>query len=308
MSKLENALRMLNILSARSVVSLTELSESLDITVRSVQRLKEDLEMSGYTIDTIMGPGGGYKLRSNAQLQPVSFSMEEKKELKKALAILLHQHGSSFGKNFVSTVSKLSAQLSHQPIESSMAFQSIKLNVNPTVYNQILETLEYSIDKKNKIKIKYKKNHSTINEYIFEPYDLILVNQIWYLYGYDQKMRYISLKVNRIKSVEVTDKTFLKDSNRQSYANLSEYGYRIDPVPAILVIKNLDYISEYIWGKNQEINWIDDSSFELSVEFPNELALKDFILRAGPNVIVIEPQSMKDFVIKSYREALKLYD
>ena len=48
MSRLTNALQMLDILSARSVVSLDELADTLEISTRAVQRLKDDLESVGY--------------------------------------------------------------------------------------------------------------------------------------------------------------------------------------------------------------------------------------------------------------------
>lgn len=307
MSKLSNALTMLNVLSARSVVSLQELSDILEINIRSVQRLKDDLEYSGYQIETVMGPGGGYQLKNNTQIQSNAFTLDERRKLKQALAMLLHQNSKTFDKDFVALVSKLSSQLHFSKLENTMAFQSVKLNVDPIYYNQLLSDLEKAIDYSNVVKINYKKNHRTNTEYMFQPYELLLVNQFWYIYGYDQLNRYISLKVNRINSLEVLEKTFAKEEVLPKRQALNEYGYSIDPEKAIIEVSGLDYLSEYIWGKNQKINWLDDHRFSLEVEFPNAIALKDFALRGGANIKVIEPKWLVDFLIESYENAMKLY-
>lgn len=308
MSKLTNALTMLNVLSARSVVSLQELSEILEINIRSVQRLKDDLEYSGYNIETVMGPGGGYKLINTSSIPSSALSMQERKKLKQALALLLHQNARTFDSDFIGVVSKLSQQLNYSNLDNTIAFQSVKLNVDPIHYSKTLETIEEAIELKRVLEIKYRKNHKSENIYRFQPYELVIVNQFWYLYGYDQKNRYLSLKVNRIREIEMLEKTFLKETQLPKRNTLNEYGYTIDPVHAVLEIKSLDYISEYIWGKNQTIEWISDHCFKLEVEFSNPIALRDFVLRCGDKVKVIEPEWLVNEIIEIYENAMKQYN
>lgn len=308
MSKLNNALTMLNVLSARSIVSLQELSDLLEINIRSVQRLKDDLEYAGYHIETIMGPGGGYQLKDTTQIQSNAFTLDERRKLKQALAMLLHQNTKTFDSEFVVLVSKLSNQLHFSKMENTMAFQSVKLNVDPSHYNKLLTNLEVAISNTRVVNIDYQKNHKTIRNYTFQPYELLLVNQFWYLYGYDQNNRYISLKVNRINKLEITDRTFPKETKLPKRPTLNEYGYSIDPVKTVIEIRTMDYLSEYIWGKNQTITWVDDHRFILNVEFPNEIALKDFALRGGSKITVLEPQWLIEFLLESYENAMKQYN
>lgn len=308
MSKLMNALTMLNILSARSVVSLQELSEVLEINVRSVQRLKDELEYSGYRIDTVMGPGGGYKLVSTSPIQSTAFTLQERKKLKQALALILHQSSKTFDHEMIGLVSKLSNQLNYNKMENTIAFQSVRLNVDPDHYTNTLTVIEDAIASNHLLKVVYKKNHKTSNEYFFQPYELVIVNQFWYAYGYDQNNRYISLKVNRITHIERLEKTFLKERQLPKRNALNEFGYTIEPEKAVLIVHNLDYLSEYVWGKNQTIEWVDDHKFQLTVEFPNTLALKDFALRGGSSIKVLEPKWLIDFLVDNYENAMKQYN
>ncbi|QIK70533.1 WYL domain-containing transcriptional regulator [Erysipelothrix sp. HDW6C] len=308
MSKLSNALTMLDILSARSVVSLPELAETLELSHRGVQRLKDDLEVAGYNIETVMGPGGGYKLSNNTQVHPLAFSLQERKTLKQALSILIQQKNPSFGGDFVRTVSKLSNQLDYNDISNALAFQSVKLNVNLKRYQEHLEIFDRAIATHNRLHILYDKNHRQQNSYVFEPYELVIVNQFWYLLGYDEKGRYLSLKVNRVASAEILPETFRFDEETSHRGTLSDFGYKIKPVVAQLEIQNMDYISEYIWGKDQEITWLSDHRFLLKVEFPNEAAVEDFILKGGSRIKVIEPSSLREWVRSEALKTVAQYD
>ena len=307
MSKLDNALKMLQLLSARSVVSLHELADVLEVNIRTVQRLKEDLEYSGYTIETVMGPGGGYHLKSNTSLLANAFTMEEKRKLKQVLALMLHQNVKTYDVEFTTLVSKLSQHLNVSSLENTTAFQSVKLNVDPNLYTKNLSDIETAITHHRVVLIDYQKNHKTQRSYQFQPYELIMVNQFWYVYGYDQLNRYLSLKLIRISAITVLEKTFLKDNSKRVGPMLSDYGYTIEPTQAVLEISNMDYLSEYIWGKEQTIEWLDDHKFIMNVVFPNKPALLDFALRGGHNIKVLSPAWLVSHIVESYENAIKMY-
>ena len=65
MSKLGNALTMIELLSSGKKYSIQELADILEVTPRMVRSYKDDLEKSGIYIDTIRGPYGGYVLNQN---------------------------------------------------------------------------------------------------------------------------------------------------------------------------------------------------------------------------------------------------
>lgn len=65
MNKITNALLMMKLLSNGRVYSVKELSEELGVTERMVRNYKEQLEMSGYIIESFKGPGGGYFINKN---------------------------------------------------------------------------------------------------------------------------------------------------------------------------------------------------------------------------------------------------
>ncbi len=307
MTRVTSSIKMLNYLSTRRVVSLQELSDYLELSERSVQRLRRDLEDAGYQIETIKGPGGGYRLLDGFQLPSQELSLQQKRQIKQGLSILAKQHADSLGSSFIDAIAILNRQLDQQMVSSIPSFQTVKMNIDIELYQLNMERIDSAISTRNKLKIVYKKNYREIRDYTFEPYSMFLVNGMWYLNGYDQKNRFINLKISRIETVDILEAKYRYDENTNEIKGLSKFGYKINPISAIIVIDNMDYISEYIWGENQEIEWLSDHSFRLKVVFPNELAFRNFVLSGGSNMKVESPESEQKWLIEEAKNILKLY-
>ncbi len=74
MSKIHNAIAMLEILSSKRKYKVSELAEKLEISERMVRYYKEELEKSGYYIDSTRGIDGGYQLISDIYFPKLSVS------------------------------------------------------------------------------------------------------------------------------------------------------------------------------------------------------------------------------------------
>ncbi|CAM3671121.1 YafY family protein [Erysipelothrix urinaevulpis] len=307
MSRVVSAIKMLNYLSLRNIVSLQELSDYLALSERSVQRLRNELEDAGYQIETVKGPGGGYILRQGIDIRAQELSFHQKKLIKQGLSILTKQHGLSLGSNFVDALANISKQLDQDIQTSVPSFQTVSLNLDIEKYQRHMEMIDHAIENHEKIKIEYQKKYNTFRSYTFEPYSMFVVNGMWYLSGYDQENRFINLKISRIDSITYTHQKFRYDDETKKFRGVGQFGYNINPISAIIVVKNMDYISEYIWGDKQTIEWIDDDSFRLSVTFPNEMAFKKFVLSGSANMKIEAPTEFKDWIILEAQKILKLY-
>lgn len=296
MSKLSNALAMLDILSVKSIQTREELARALEISPRAVQRLKDDLELAGYDIVSQFGLGGGYSLLNKSQIKPRAFTSEEIRVLKQALSFLMNQDLGAFDSSTLKTLASLSTQLDDYGLQNIEHFQSIKLNVDPDTYHKHIRLLEEAIVSHSRVKIQYQKNHRERRAYVFEPYNLVIVNKFWYLLGNEYPSgRHLSLKINRMDTIDYEGSMFRFDVETSKKSVLSDFGYKIKPTYMECIIQNRDYLSEYIWGENQEIEWIDDHTFKMSVIFPNENAAKDFILQNGSGLTLIGPRELLDW-------------
>ena len=81
MSKLSNALLMLQILQNKRKYSIKELSTELEVSPRMIREYKNELELAGIFIESIRGPYGGYVLNQDVKL-PERFIRPENIKLK----------------------------------------------------------------------------------------------------------------------------------------------------------------------------------------------------------------------------------
>lgn len=307
MSRVKNAIKLLNNLSTAEYVSLQELSDDLGISKKSIQRLRRDLEDANYTIETKKGPQGGYKLIQNKSVIPPDLSTHQKEQIKRGISILLDQQGANFGPDFVDALGILTNNLDHSYWTATPSFQTVKMNINLELYRKNMNFLEEAITEEKRIEISYQKNYREERVYQFEPYALIVVNNMWYLSGYDQMNRYLNLKISRITKIVDLDQKYRFDEETLKIKGINEFGYNINPISAIIIVDNMDYISEFIWGDKQEIIWLDDNKFKLEVIFPNILAFRKFVLGGGSNMKVISPESERLWIIEEARKISKLY-
>lgn len=308
MSKLASAISMLEILSSSTIVSRETLSQKLEISPRAVQRLKDDIQLAGYEITSVYGVGGGYRLNSRLQIKPRAFTEEEIRVLQKALSFLINQDLSALDNQSSKVIAKLVNQFDEYELPTIEHIQSIKLNIDPKLYQKHLRILEEAVQSQTRVKIRYNKNHRETNTYNFEPYNLIVVNKFWYLVGNEYPNgRYLSLKVNRMETIETLDEMYRFDEETSRKSAVSNFGYKIKPTHLKCLISNRDYLSEYLWGENQVIEWIDNHKFSLSVVFSNENAAKDFILQNGSSIEIIEPPHLIEWHKDEIQKILKQY-
>lgn len=78
-------LRLLSLLQAQREWSGADLSERLEVNVRTIRRDAERLRELGYSIDSFSGPGGGYRLGAGTRTPPLL--LEDDEALAVALAL-----------------------------------------------------------------------------------------------------------------------------------------------------------------------------------------------------------------------------
>lgn len=158
MSKLSNAILMLSYLQNGKKYSITELSERLEVTPRMIRTYKEDLEKSGFIIDTIYGPYGGYIMRrSNLQISPCfnDYDIKMISDLKE---------------------SKISKE---QKEYLSVLLDRIKLTLNKDTdeiftkeVRQTYNVISKAIKTRSKVKITYDSLGKGLNERIIHPLEI----------------------------------------------------------------------------------------------------------------------------------------
>ena len=217
MPKVDNILAILWMLSSGEKMTAKQISEKLEMNIRTVYRYIDTLSTSGVPIISEPGHNGGYTLLNNFIEAPLFFDFEEQTSLFHA-AIFAEEAGYYGGEALNSAISKLS-NYSNQEQETKVNQHISSLEVinrlsSPSM-KPILKKLEQAIADGYSIKILYRKSGEELPTYrLVDPYRIIYWNNKWYVIGFCHLRNDIrSFRVDRIENLTLTENKFNSPEN-----------------------------------------------------------------------------------------------
>ena len=150
MSKITNALLMMKLLSNGRVYSVKELSEELGVTERMVRNYKEQLEMSGYIIESFKGPGGGYFI-NKSNFMNINFFNKYDLEVLDRIENEVIINNNELNKDFTELNKKLHSIYNSNKVLSEYKDVSALISKN----DEKVEIINNCINNKNNLLIDY---------------------------------------------------------------------------------------------------------------------------------------------------------
>ena len=199
MSKISNAITMIELLSTGRKYSIRELSDILEVSPRMVRIYKEELEKAGIYIDTINGPYGGYVLNTSVRLPIRKFNSNDYKLLDKYI------------ENEIDINKKNKLILLQDKIKG-VYIGSKNENKELEQDNEISKKyniLSLAIKEKRKVRIKYYSYGTGENIRTIDPAEMFLFQDGWYCAAFcerKQDIRHFELK--RIIKYELLDEKY----------------------------------------------------------------------------------------------------
>lgn len=198
-------LRLLALLQSRQEWSGTDLSERLEVDVRTVRRDVERLRELGYAVEASSGPGGGYRLSAGASTPPLLLDDEEAI----AVGLALTMAAASIAGNSdaaLRALVKLDQLLPPRLRRKWNALHQVTLSLSPgytLVEPKILTLLATACRDKLRLEFKYKDRHSQPSERDVEPMRLVHTGRVWYLAAWDNhRDDWRTFRVDRIEAKE----------------------------------------------------------------------------------------------------------
>ena len=168
MGKLVNCLSLLGILSNKRKYSIEELSEKLEVSPRMVRYYKEELEKSGFFINSVPGKYGGYILVDDIYLPKMSISKYDI-ELLEGVYKVLDKNDYEYKDKFLDFIDKTKGiyKTSQKKYIESKEWENIPDN------KERYSIINDAIKKEYKLEIKYKSLDDKISERIIEPCEIV---------------------------------------------------------------------------------------------------------------------------------------
>lgn len=318
MAKNDNMLAILWMLNSGVKMTAKQISEKLEINIRTVYRHIDALCASGVPIISDPGHNGGYSLLNNFIRAPLLFDMEEKKALLQA-AVFAKEAGYPLSEALDNATTKLK-MYSNQEQESRLnhhlaGFEVINHAVNPSI-QPVLAELEQAVEKELSVEIDYRTGHDEQpKNRMIDPYGMIYWNDKWYTVAYCHLRNGIrSFRVDRMLSIKCTQTIFKRPeafSSREFFMkNLLPDLVGKEGLVSLIIEGRPDALNElglhWFLGHHLKERTSDQAIF-LFEEKSIHNQVPYFLLSYGKSIQVIEPQSVRDKLAAIASELMDYY-
>lgn len=200
MSKISNAITMMELLQSGRKYSIKELSEILEVSERMVRVYKEELEKAGIYIDTIMGPYGGYVLNQTVRIPVRKFKMNDSKLLDKYIK---EESNPEIKEKLVMLQDKIKG------VYIGSIQESEELNLKDETLKKY-NVLTRAIKERRKVKILYYSYGKGENERVIDPAEMFLFQDGWYVAAFCEKKKDIRhFELKRIINYELLEEKYM---------------------------------------------------------------------------------------------------
>jgi predicted DNA-binding transcriptional regulator YafY len=298
--KIERLLGIVVYLLNREIVNANTLAEKFEVSVRTIQRDIETLNLSGIPIISIQGTNGGYGIVDNFKLEKQIASIEDYQFI---ITALTGMNSAYNNKKLQGTLEKLLSISKQEQSVNSKVKLDFSVSREGNNIDNYLKIVEDAIDKKKVLEFEYTSSYGDKTLRTVEPIGVIYKWYAWYMLGYCcDKKDYRMFKVARMRNLKKQDKPF--SIIHESFNNLlarQERQDRRDYMDVKLSCKGEIRISIEEYFPNASITEKGDGDFIIQFRAPdNEIGWKGLILTYGNKIKIIEPEELrKEFMMKA---------
>lgn len=293
-------------LNTGRTIKISEFAAELETNSRNIIEYRKELEDAGYIIITIPGKYGGYKLCNDCLFPTLKLSLKERDSLNECFSFVLQQKDFAKKKELFQAMGKVcSNYYSNIDGQDVIVIDRFPLAMPEEEIRNRYLAIEYCIHNKKPIEIEYLSLKNTVKKQIVDPYLLYNYNNAWFMLCWHEKYNDICYyKLNRIQSFQILNNkkfTVYKLFNSSDY--LDSFGMKNNGdyyhVKFIATGPYACLVKERLYGKNQVVTSIDESSTIVEVDMQNKENILVFILGFNKNIKVLEPEwlieELKDF-------------
>ncbi|WP_342598927.1 YafY family protein [Psychrobacillus sp. FSL H8-0483] len=318
MAKIDNVLAILWMLSSGEKITAKQISEKLEMNIRTVYRYIDTLSISGVPIISDAGHNGGYTLLNNFIEAPLFFDFEEQTSLFHA-AIFAEEAGYYGGEALNRAISKLrkySNQEQETKINQHLTSLEVISRLSSLAMEPFLKKLEQAVADGYSVKALYHKSAEGQSKYrLVDPYRIIYWNNKWYVIGFCHLRNDIrSFRVDRMESLMLTENKFNRPENfsARDFFMKNLVPTIEDKEGIISLVINGDkralsdicqhwFLGNYLqeWTSNQAVFLLEKDIIHTYVPY--------LLLPYGKSIRVIEPISLKKRMIEVLSELIKFH-
>lgn len=294
----------LYLLLERKAVTAEELSQRLEVSVRTIYRDIDSLSAAGIPVYSTRGRGGGIRLLPGFSLDKTMLTQADQDDILTALRGFRSSLGEA-GDSADDLLQRLSGLFQRERADW------IDVDFSPwggTDQRQKFQLLKQAIWEHRVIIFLYYNARGERSCRRARPLKLWYKGNAWYLSAFClERQRVRTFKICRMQRLELTKEHFDLQETEHLEQESPYSGEEPPTVHLKLWFAPSAAYRLYDTFSPEEIHPVEDGSFTVDTTFPEDRWVYGFLLSFGPEVKVISPLSIQQALVRMARQLIALY-
>lgn len=297
-------------LMSKKCVKASYLADKYEVSVRSIHRYINELEMAGVPIYTMRGNQGGFAIIDTFKFSSSFFTKSEFEQTINALTAI---NEGVPNKTLESAILKLKSAVRNEYTGFALKGGNLIIDAGPwgdmVGYKSKLNVLQKSIDECKKLSIRYHDRNGEITDRIIEPHVIVFKQGLWYTFAYcNLRNDFRYFKTGRIESAILLEEKFIRQDISEMNLPTNFWQADVEARSVLLEIdkKCLSDVEEWLGIENVKKDKNNDK-YIADVKLPFDNGLVSKIISFGSGIKVLAPEELKDKVKACVTEIYKNY-
>ena len=306
--KFEIMMSILFELMSKKCVTAKYLAEKYEVSVRSIYRYINCLELAGVPLYTIRGRDGGFAIVDTFRFSSTFMTIKEFEQTISALSAIVE---SVPNKTLDSAINKLKTTIKNEYSGFDVKSGNLIIDAGPwgdTVgYKSKLSIIEKSIESLCKLSIKYHDRNGQVSDRVIEPHIILFKQGLWYVFAYcNLRKEFRFFKTGRIESATLLKEKFIRRDVSKMDLPLDFWHNSIQAEEVTMEVdKNtISDVEEWLGIENVEI--VNDK-FIARANLPYDDGLVSKIMSFGKGIKVLSPKKLTEKIKTTAQELVNQY-
>lgn len=209
--KIDRLVSMIMILLEKRRIGAQELADMFEVSLRTIYRDIDAINMAGIPVRGISGVGGGFEVMPEYKLDQKLFTVDDLSAILMGLSSL---SGMIRGNELVRALAKVKRFIPADRAESielkvNQLYVDITPWMGPCCIQPCFEMIQSALQESKLLAFDYVAHHGKKTARTVEPYQLVLKSSRWYLHGYCyMRNDYRLFRLSRMSSMQMKAETF----------------------------------------------------------------------------------------------------
>ena len=308
--KVDRLVSIIMILLDKKRIGAQDLADKFEVSLRTIYRDIEAINMSGIPVRSVSGVGGGFEIMEEYKVDRSVFSVADLSAILMGLSSLSNMIR---GDELVNALAKVKSFI---PADSAKDIEfkanQIEIDLTPWMGNHnvqpYLEMIKTALAQSRLLSFEYADRYGNKTTRIAEPYQLVLKSSHWYWHGFCRTRNDFRLfKLVRISNLQIQEEFFIPREYQKPQLDFSD---RFEAMQIKIKLRIYKSVMDRVLDYCSYDNFLPDGEEYYFVQFPfieNEYHYH-ILFSFGDKCECLEPLHVRNEMKRKIKEIAAVYE